>query len=84
MSLLHYYFYLNGQSGGASQWRVCYQRGQLRLVITRWSLIGGQGFNLFFVRDHLLLDGEDRTGRGPHFLHRHGVLKFATPLPRKY
>ena len=26
------YFWATGQSGGASQWRVCYQRGLPRLV----------------------------------------------------
>ena len=31
--LSHAYFFLNGQSGGASWWRVCYQRGLPRLVL---------------------------------------------------
>ena len=28
-----YYPYKNGQSGGASEWRVCYQRGLPRLLV---------------------------------------------------
>ena len=30
---IFFYVNKNGQSGGASRWRVCYQRGLLRLVL---------------------------------------------------
>ena len=42
MYLFFFYFFIIGQSGGASRWRVCNQRGLPRLVSQRMTELMNQ------------------------------------------